>query len=52
MSLFEVIAFCVITMVFIYFHCRCWKNCGFIKPKPYKPKSGSFIINKKEKNAK
>jgi len=52
MSIMELFFIGLMAIVFVYFHCRCWKNCGFKKEKPHVHVRGSFIISKEEKNVK
>ena len=49
MSILELILLGVMFGVFVYFHCVCWRKCGFFKQRKPKPKSGSFIIKQAEK---
>jgi hypothetical protein len=49
MELVEIIFLLAMAIVFLFFHCFCWKNCSF-KKKTHG--SGSFIIKKKEEKKK
>jgi len=50
MELVEIILLSTIGIVFLYFHCVCWKQCSFKRNPP--TVRGSFIITKEENNVK